>query len=102
MVAQGTGPAAAGLAIGVLVAVGVTRLLSGILFGVTPTDPATFGEVIALLLAVMALATYLPARRATAVDPHVVLRDGWHADTPGCMTRVAPSCVGLGSNDPKP
>ncbi|MDQ3419584.1 MAG: FtsX-like permease family protein [Acidobacteriota bacterium] len=76
MVAQGAGPAAAGLVIGVPAALGTARLLSGILFGITPTDPATFAEVVALLVVVVALASYLPARRAAWVDPQVVLREG--------------------------
>jgi putative ABC transport system permease protein len=54
----------------------LTRLLSGILFGISPTDPATFAEVIALLVVVMTLASYLPARRAASVDPQIVLREG--------------------------
>jgi putative ABC transport system permease protein len=76
MVTQGAGPAATGLAIGVVAAVGVCRLLAGILFGVTPTDPATYGEVVALLAFVVLIASYLPARRAASVDPQVVLRHG--------------------------
>ena len=51
-------------------------MLSSILFGVTATDPTTFAEVASALLAVLLLASYLPARRAAAVDPQVALRDG--------------------------
>ena len=76
MVAQGAGPAAAGIVVGLFAAVGLTRLLSGILFGITPTDPVTFAEVVALLVVVVVLASYLPARRAASVDPQVVLREG--------------------------
>ncbi|MGB6876701.1 MAG: ABC transporter permease [Candidatus Acidiferrales bacterium] len=65
---------AIGLAIGVGAALGLTRLLSTALFGVTATDPATYIAV-AILLAIVALAAcYIPARRATAVDPMVALR----------------------------
>lgn len=76
MLAQGAGPAAVGILAGLFAAVGLTRLLSGILFGITPTDPVTFAQVIALLVVVVVLATYLPARRAASVDPQVVLREG--------------------------
>jgi putative ABC transport system permease protein len=76
MVAQGAGPAAAGIVVGLFAALGLTRLLSGILFGITPTDPVTFAEVVALLVVVVVLASYLPARRAASVDPQVVLREG--------------------------
>ena len=76
MTAQAMGPAAIGLVTGLLAAVGMTRLLSSILFAVTPTDPATFAEVVFALLVVLLLASYLPASRAASVDPQVVLRDG--------------------------
>jgi putative ABC transport system permease protein len=76
MVAQGAGPAAVGIVVGLLAALGLTQLLSGILFGITPTDPVTFAEVVALLVVVAVLASYLPARRAASVDPQVVLREG--------------------------
>ncbi|MCP5115994.1 MAG: hypothetical protein GY953_34635 [bacterium] len=53
---------------------GSTRLIEGRLCGITPTDPATFAAVSAMLVAVTLLASYIPARRATKVDPMVVLR----------------------------
>jgi putative ABC transport system permease protein len=63
-----------GLAIGVLAALGLTQLIANLLFGVRPTDPATFTGV-AILLVVDALAAcYIPARRATRVNPLVALR----------------------------
>jgi putative ABC transport system permease protein len=63
-----------GVAIGLIGSLGLTRLLSGLLFGVSVTDPAIFGLVPILLLAIAVLAVYLPARRATRVDPLVALR----------------------------
>jgi predicted permease len=66
--------ASAGVAIGVLAALLLTRLLSKLVYGVSTTDPATFAFVIALLGAVVALACLVPAWRATKVDPLVALR----------------------------
>jgi putative ABC transport system permease protein len=63
-----------GVAIGIAGAVALTRLLTTLLFGVTPTDKATFVVVALLLMAIALLACYLPARRATKVDPLVALR----------------------------
>jgi putative ABC transport system permease protein len=66
--------AAVGLAIGLMVALGLTRLLVSLLYGVTPTDPLTFTGVALLTASVTLMASYLPARRATRVDPLVALR----------------------------
>ena len=64
----------AGLTIGLAGAVGLTRLLSGLLYGVRPLDPAVLGTVSALLSAVALFASYLPARRAARIDPMAALR----------------------------
>jgi predicted permease len=63
-----------GAAIGVVAAVGITRLMSSMLFGVTATDPVTFIAVAAVLCSVALLACYLPARRAMKVNPVIALR----------------------------
>jgi putative ABC transport system permease protein len=73
---QGLGLVGAGVAIGVVGAFGLTRLIASQLFGVRPTDPTTFILVAVALVGVAALATFVPAMRATKVDPVVALRDG--------------------------
>jgi putative ABC transport system permease protein len=65
---------AAGLAIGLLASFGLTRFLASQLWGVSPTDPWTFGIVVALIVGAGLAACYLPARRAMRVDPMVALR----------------------------
>ncbi|MDB4878183.1 MAG: hypothetical protein JWM41_4629 [Gemmatimonadetes bacterium] len=71
---QGAWLAIVGIAIGGVGALFLTRLLKGLVFGVSTTDPAAFGGVIALLTLVALLASWLPAQRATRVDPMNVLR----------------------------
>ena len=74
VLAQGARLAAPGIAAGLVAALAVTRLMDTFLFEIQPTDPLTFVGVSALLVAVALLACYLPARRATRVDPIVALR----------------------------
>jgi ABC-type antimicrobial peptide transport system permease subunit len=64
----------AGIAIGVPVTIALTRLISVRLFGVSASDPVTIALATSVLLAVAALAGFLPARRAAKVDPMVALR----------------------------
>ena len=68
-------PVAAGIALGVLVSVGLTRILESQLFHVSPTDPGTFLVVSLLLVVVASIASYIPTRRVLRIDPVVVLRE---------------------------
>jgi putative ABC transport system permease protein len=71
---QGLGLALAGTAVGIAAALIVAHLMAGLLFGVTPSDPLTFVGVAIVLTVVALAACYLPARRATKVDPLTSLR----------------------------
>ncbi len=64
----------AGVAVGVIVALVLTRAMGKLLMSVSAADPVTYAIVVILLSAVALLACYIPARRATAVDPMVALR----------------------------
>jgi len=74
IVRQGMLLAAIGVGLGLLGSLGLTRLISSLLFGVSATDAATFGAVSALLFGIAIIACWLPARRASGVDPIVALR----------------------------
>jgi ABC-type antimicrobial peptide transport system permease subunit len=71
---RGVGLAVIGLAMGLLGALGLNQVLQALLFEVSPTDPYVYGGVSGVLLGVALLATYLPARRASRVDPIEALR----------------------------
>jgi ABC-type antimicrobial peptide transport system permease subunit len=71
---QGMRVAGIGMAAGLVAAVALTRLMSALLYGVSPADPLTLVAVTVLLGAIALLACYIPARRATAVDPLIALR----------------------------
>jgi putative ABC transport system permease protein len=74
VLSEGATMALLGVAMGIAAALGLTRLMGSLLFGVTAHDPLTFGLVAALLMLVALLACYVPARRAMKVDPIVALR----------------------------
>jgi predicted permease len=71
---EGMATTGIGIALGILAALALTRTIQSLLFGVTPTDPLTFTMVVVLLATVAALASYLPARRASDADPMDALR----------------------------
>jgi len=74
VVGHGMTLALGGIAIGLAAAWALTQLMRGLLFGVSPHDPATFGAIAGLLAAIALVASYLPGRRATRVDPVATLR----------------------------
>jgi putative ABC transport system permease protein len=74
VVRQGLALAAVGTAVGIVGAIGVTRLLSTLLYATSPTDVITFAAVSAVFLAVAAVACLLPAREVTGIDPVIALR----------------------------
>jgi putative ABC transport system permease protein len=71
---QGIAAVVAGIAIGIIAALALTRLMASLLYGVTPTDALTFGSVASILIIVAISACVMPARRATRVDPIEALR----------------------------
>jgi putative ABC transport system permease protein len=74
ILAQGLRLAVGGVALGLVAAIAFTRLLKGLLFGISASDPLTFAGVAMLLVGVALLACWIPARRATKVDPLEALR----------------------------
>jgi putative ABC transport system permease protein len=74
VVGQGLGLAAGGVVVGFVGAFALTRLISGLLFQVSPTDPATFSGIAILLVLAAVAASYIPARRAARTDPMQALR----------------------------
>lgn len=75
MIWEGAKPSIVGVAAGLFMALAATRVLAEFLFDVAPTDPFTFASVVLVFMAVIVLASYVPARRAAAIDPQVVLRE---------------------------
>ena len=75
VLSQGLAPVCAGIALGIAASLGLTRLMAKMLYHVNTTDPAAFAAGALLFAVVAMLASYLPARRATRVDPVVALRD---------------------------
>ena len=74
VIRQGVLLTAAGISVGLAITLGLSRFLAGMLYGVTPNDPTTFVQVALILAAAALLACYVPARRATRVEPMIALR----------------------------
>src|SRR5262249_11686713 len=74
IITQGVKLVLVGLLVGLIVAFALTQVLSSLVFGISTTDPATFFGIAALLMMIALVACYIPARRATKVDPVIALR----------------------------
>jgi putative ABC transport system permease protein len=74
VLSQGMKLAGVGVVLGLALAYAATRLLASLLFGVKASDPATFAAVAGILTAAALIAAYIPARRATTVDPAIALK----------------------------
>ena len=74
LLAEGLRPVVIGLTLGVIASLALGRLVTHLLFGVTPTDVPTYAAVIAVLFAAAVVATWIPARRALRIDPMLALR----------------------------
>ncbi|MFI5257675.1 MAG: FtsX-like permease family protein, partial [Gemmatimonadales bacterium] len=75
VIGEGLKLSTAGVVIGLVAALAATRVMTSMLVGVRPTDPITFAVMVVLFLIVAALACWLPARRAAALDPNAALRE---------------------------
>jgi putative ABC transport system permease protein len=75
IIRQGMAPALIGVSLGIAGSFALTRVLSQLLYGVSPTDPETFTAISLLISGVALLASYIPARRASKIDPIVALRN---------------------------
>jgi putative ABC transport system permease protein len=75
MIGQGLRLSAAGIGLGLIAALLVTRVMISMLVGVKPTDPVTYAAMVAIFFSIAALASWIPARRAALLDPTRALRD---------------------------
>ena len=75
IVGRGMALAGIGVSLGLAVALAANRMIEGLLFGVTSTDPLAYAGIVALLLVIAFLACFVPARTAAAIDPIVCLRN---------------------------
>jgi putative ABC transport system permease protein len=75
VIGQGMRLSLGGIALGVIAAIALTRIMATLLVGVTPTDPVTYATMAVLFSMVAAFAAWVPARRAAALNPNVALRD---------------------------